>query len=178
MRQAREEDVPAFVEEGRRLFKAPPPFAVTIVISHLKRRKLCRAADARWRKANPDISSRILETDDLGPIAVHVGMSVKALQTGALVKGLWYTVECLEPLELQEQTVRWQETERRVVTVSPETFQRDVTMTAAVTAASVQGETIQGTVCIADLENKHMRHKDVLEMAAGRAVHSDNLRFL
>ena len=105
-------------------------------------------------------------------------MSVKALQTGALVKGLWYTVQCLEPLELQEQTVRWQETERRIVTISPETFQRDVTMTAAVTAASVQGETIQGTVCLADLENKHMRHKDVLEMAAGRAVHSDNLRFL
>ena len=132
----------------------------------------------RWRRANPDISNRILETDDLGPIAVFVGMSVKALQTGPLVKGLWYTVECLEPLELQEQTVRWQETERRVVTISPETFQRDVTMTAAVTAASIQGETIQGTVCVADLENKHMRKRDVLEMAAGRAVHSDNLRFL
>ena len=178
LRQAREEDVPAFIQEGRQLFKAPPPFAVTIVISHLKRRKLCRAADARWRRGNSDVSNLILETDDLGPIAVHIGLSVKALQTGPLVKGLWYTVECLEPLELQEQTVRWGETERRVVTVTPETFQRDVTMTAAVTAASVQGETIQDTVCVADLENPHMRHKDVLEMAVGRATHSDNLRFL
>ena len=132
----------------------------------------------RWRRANPDVSNRILETDDLGQIAVYIGMSVKALQTGPLVKGLWYTVQCLLPLELQEQTVRWGETERRLVTVTPETFQRDVTMTAACTAASIQGETIQGTICVADLENKHMRHKDVLEMAVGRAVHSDNLRFL
>ena len=95
-----------------------------------------------------------------------------------LVKGLWYTVECLEPLELKEQTLRWGETEKRIVTVSAETFQNDVTMTAAVTAASVQGETIQGTVCVADLENMHMRKRDVLEMAAGRAIHSNNLRFM
>ena len=178
LRQAREEDVPAFIQEGRQLFKAPPPFAVTIVISHLKRRKLCRAADKRWRRANPDVSNRILETDDLGPIAVHIGMSVKALQTNPLVKGLWYTVECLEPLELQEQSLRWGETSRRVVTVSPEIFKKDVTATTAVTAASVQGETIQGTVCVADLLNPHMQHRDVLEMAAGRAVHSENLRFM
>ena len=105
LRQAREEDVPAFIEEGRRLFRAPPPFAVTIVISHFKRRKLCRAADKRWRRANPDDSNRILETDDLGPIAAYVGMSVKALQTGPLVKGLWYTIECLEPIELKEQEI-------------------------------------------------------------------------
>ena len=105
-------------------------------------------------------------------------MSVKALQTGPLVKGLWYTVQCLESLELQDQTVRWGETERRVVAIIAETFQREVTMTAAVTAASVQGETIQGTVCVADLENMHMRKRDVLEMAAGRAVHSENLRFM
>ena len=84
----------------------------------------------------------------------------------------------IEPLELQEQALRWQETERRVVTVTPETFQKEVTMTAAVTAASVQGETIQGTVVVADLENMHMRKRDVLEMAAGRAVHSENLRFM
>ena len=105
-------------------------------------------------------------------------MSVKALQTGALVKGLWYTIECLEPIELQEQTVRWQETERRVVTISPETFQRDVTMTEAVTAASVQGATIEGRVAIHDLDNPHMQNKSVLEMATGRAVHSQNLCFL
>ena len=170
--------MPAFIEEGRRLFRARPPFAVTIVISHFKRRRLCRAADKRWRRANPDVSNRILETDDLGPIAAYVGMSVKALQTGPLVNGLWYSIECLEPIELKEQAVRWGETERRVVTITPETFQKEVTMTAAVTAASVQGETIQGTVCVADLENMHMRKRDVLEMAAGRAVHSENLRFM
>ena len=73
--------------------------------------------------------------------------------------------------------MRWGEAERRVVTVTPDVFQRDVTMTAAVTAASVQGETVQGTVCVADLGNKHMR-RSVLEMAAGRAVHSESLRFL
>ena len=72
--------------------------------------------------------------------------------------------------------MRWGETERWVVTVTPDVFQRDVTMTAAVTAASVQGKTLD-TVCVADLGNKHMR-RSVLEMAAGRAVHSESLRFL
>ena len=45
LRQAQDSDIPAFIEEGRKLFRAPPPFEVTIVISHAKRRKLCRAAD-------------------------------------------------------------------------------------------------------------------------------------
>ena len=108
---------------------------------------------------------------------MHIGLSVKALQTGPLVKGLWYTIECLEPIELREQAVRWGEMERRVVAIIAETFQREVTMTAAVTAASVQGDTCEGKVCIADLGSAHMK-KPMLEMCAGRARTSANLKFL
>ena len=48
----------------------------------------------------------------------------------------------------------------------------------AVAAASVQGATIEGRVAIHDLDNPHMQNKSVLEMATGRAVHSQNLCFL
>ena len=57
-------------------------------------------------------------------------------------------------------------------------FGRKLTLAAALTAASVQGDTVEGTVCIEDLANPHMARKDMLEMAAGRARDSRNLRFL
>ena len=123
------------------------------------------------------MSRRILETADLGPLAVFVGMGLKALESGPLVKGLFYKCVCLDPLELEEAVPRWNETEKRVVSVSPETFCAHVTSSACVTAASVQGDTVaEGNICILDLESQYMR-RDVLEMSCGRAVHSRQLRF-
>ena len=91
---------------------------------------------------------------------------------------MYYTCICLEPIELEEQVLRWGATEKKVVVVSAETLGREATLTSAVTAASVQGDTCEGTVRIGDLDNPHMRKKDMLEMAAGRATTAANLRFI
>ena len=120
---------------------------------------------------------RTLETTDLGPLAVFVGMGLKALESGPLVKGLMYRCVCLDPLELEEAAPRWGEAEKRTVSVSAETFCAHVTSSACVTAASVQGDTVaEGNICILDLQSQHMR-RDVLEMSCGRAVHSRQLHF-
>ena len=178
LREAQDEELPSLIAEGRSLFRASGPFALSICISHHKRRRVCRATNARWQKRNPDVSRRILETADLGPLAVFVGMGLKALESGPLVKGLFYKCVCLDPLELEEAAPRWNETEKRVVSVSPETFCAHVTSSACVTAASVQGDTVaEGNICILDLESQYMR-RDVLEMSCGRAVHSRQLRFI
>ena len=84
----------------------------------------------------------------------------------------------LEPLTLEEQLDRYGESARRRVEPSLETFGKKLTRTEAVTAASVQGATIEGVVAVADLNNPHMQNVACLEMAVGRAVHSANLAFL
>ena len=84
----------------------------------------------------------------------------------------------LEPLTLEEQALRYQETSKRRVEPCLESFGKKLTRTEAVTAASVQGATCRGTVALADLGNPHMQRVSCLEMAVGRATHSANLRFL
>ena len=91
---------------------------------------------------------------------------------------MWYTIVEMEPLTLKEQTLRHGEDEKRRVEPSLETFGKELTRTEAVTAASVQGATVQGRVAIHDLDNPHMQNKSILEMATGRAVRSENLCFL
>ena len=113
----------------------------------------------------------------MGPLFVYVGMGLKAFESGTLVQGLFYRCVCLDPLELEEAAPRWGEAKKRTVSVSAETFCADVTSSACVTAASVQGDTVaEGNICILDLQSHHMR-RDVLEMSCGRAVHSKQLRF-
>ena len=73
---------------------------------------------------------------------------------------------------------RYGESARRRVEPSLETFGKKLTRTEAVTAASVQGATIEGVVAVADLKNPHMQNVACLGMAVGRAVHSANLAFL
>ena len=91
---------------------------------------------------------------------------------------MWYTIVEMPPLTLDEQTLRHGEDEKRRGVPSLETFGKKLTRTEAVTAASVQGATIDGRVAIHALDNPHMQNKSVLEMATGRAVHSQNLCFL
>ncbi len=91
---------------------------------------------------------------------------------------MFYSVICLDPIELEEQIPRWGESEKRVVVITPLALQKEATLAFCVTAASVQGAPCTGRVCIADLVNRPMRKKDLLEMAAGRAVTSVDLRFL
>ena len=177
LRQATEEQVPAFIEEGRKLFTARAPFDTCIVLSHAKRLKICKETDRAWRRENPHISNRIVRCEDLGSFALYVGLSLKALHSGTLTKGMWYKCVCLDPIELEEETLRWGEEEKRIVTISEEALAREATLSCAVTAASVQGDE-KDRVCIADLDNKHMRKKDILEMCAGRARTAANLRFL
>ena len=93
-----------------------------------------------------------------------------------LINGMRYQCTCLDPIELETE-LRWGESEKVSVTVSAETLGKEATLVSAVTAASVQGDTCQ-SVCLADLANPHMRKKDLLEMAVGRAVFSAQLRFL
>ena len=118
---------------------------------------------------------------DLGEIAVYVGCSLRCIEADynrGLVKGMWYLVLSLEPLTLEEQLLRYQETAKRQVQPCLESFGKKLTRTEAVTAASVQGATCHGTVALADLDNPHMQNISCLEMAVGRATHSANLRFL
>ena len=120
-------------------------------------------------------------SQDLGEIATYLGLSLRCIEADynrGLVKGMWYTIVEMEPLTLEEQTLRHGEDEKRRVEPSLETFGKKLTRTEAVTAASVQGATIEGRVAIHDLDNPHMQNKSVLEMATGRAVHSQNLCFL
>ena len=128
-------------------------------------------------KTHPEESTRTLETTDLGPLEVFVGMGLKALESGPLVKGLFYKCVCLDPLELEEAVPRWGEAEKRTASVSAETFCAHVTSSACVTAASVQGDAATGgDICSWDLRSRHMRREGV-EMSCGRAVHSRQLRF-
>ena len=90
----------------------------------------------------------------------------------------WLTTQIISVRAPSEQTLRHGEDEKRRVEPSLETFGKKLTRTEAVTAASVQGATIEGRVAIHDLDNPHMQNKSVLEMATGRAVHSQNLCFL
>ena len=90
---------------------------------------------------------------------------------------MFYTCTCLEPIELEEQVLRWGQTEKHRVEISAEALGKESTLIAAITAASVQGDTIDHRVCISDLQNPDMARKDMLEMAAGRATHSENLCF-
>ena len=66
---------------------------------------------------------------------------------------------------------------KRIIQISDVAFQKECTLSWAVTAASVQGDTCMGKVCIADLNSIHMKKK-MLEMCAGRATTSENLKFL
>ena len=118
---------------------------------------------------------------DLGEIEVYVGLVLRCIEADYnrhLVKGCWYKVTQLEPLILEEQLDRYGETARRTVEPSLETFGKKLTRTEAVTAASVQGATVEGRVAVADLTSPHMQNVACLEMAVGRATHSENLRFL
>ena len=38
---------PVFIEEGRQLFRAKPPYELTIALSHSKRRRICALVDRR-----------------------------------------------------------------------------------------------------------------------------------
>ena len=42
LREAEESQVPDFLTEGRRLFTASPPYNPIIVVSHAKRRRICK----------------------------------------------------------------------------------------------------------------------------------------
>ena len=66
---------------------------------------------------------------------------------------------------------------KRILEISDAAFAKEITMACSVTCASVQGDTIEGRVCIADLGSAHMK-KPMLEMCAGRARTSANLKFL
>ena len=170
------EEVEDFVAEGRRLFTASPPYELTIVVSHAKRRKICQQADKRARYEKEDVVLR--PSQDLGEIATYLGLSLRCIEADynrGLVKGMWYTIVEMEPLTLEETIQRHGEDEKRRVEPSLETFGKKLTRTEAVTAASVQGATIEGRVAIHDLDNPHLQNKSVLEMATGRAVHSQNL---
>ena len=50
-----------------------------------------------------------------------------------------------------------------------ETFGKKLTRTEAVTAASVQGATIEGRVAIHDLDNPHMQNKSVFRDGYGES---------
>ena len=70
---------------------------------------------------------------------------------------------------LEEDILRFGAAEKRRVSPTLEALQTQVTLLHALTAASVQGDTVEGAVCLADLDNPHMRTKAMLEMACGRA---------
>ena len=107
----------------------------------------------------------MLPSQDLGEIATYLGLSLRCIEAAdynrGLVKGMWYTVVEMEPLILEEQMLRHGEDEKRRVEPSLETFGKKLTRTEAVTAASVQGATIEGRVAIHDLENPHMQNTSV-----------------
>ena len=179
LREADESEVPKFIAEGRKLFRAEGPWETTIVISNAKRRKLCAEGTQSWHREHPDVSCKHISCDDLpGGFWLYVGLTLRG-RFGArtLINGMVYLCTCLDPIELEEKELRWGESEKVCVTVSEETLGRESTLTAATTAASVQGSTCS-SVCLADLANPHMRKKDLLEMATGRATHSAQLRFL
>ena len=179
LRDSDESQVPKFIAEGRKLFRAEGPWETTIVVSNAKRRKLCAEATEKWHQEHPDVSCRHISCDDLpGGFWLHVGLCLRG-RFGArqLINGMRYNCTCLEPIELEETELRWGENERISVTVSAETLGKEATLVSAVTAASVQGDTCQ-SVCLADLANPHFIKKDLLEMAVGRAVFSAQIRFL
>jgi len=178
LREADETEVGAFIAEGRRLFCAPPPWETQIVVSNAKRRRLCTKATEAWKQNHPDVSCRYVACEDIGHFWLYVGLVLRG-RFGArtLINGMRYICTCLEPIELEEQELRWGETERVSVTISEELLGRESTLVSAVTAASVQGDTCS-SVCLADLSNEHMQKKDLLAMAVGRATHSAQLRFL
>ena len=176
LREADDSLLPQFIEEGRRLFTAPPPYDLSIVISHAKRQRICKKADRNFRKTSL-LSNRIIYCDDLGEIAIYVNLSVKSICTNKTIKGLFYKVVCIEPIEVEEQILRRGENEKRILEISDAAFAKECTLACAVTAASVQGDTCEGKVCIADLGSAHMK-KPMLEMCAGRARTSANLKFL
>ena len=86
-----------------------------------------------------------------------------------LVNGLFYTVLSLDPLERQEDIVRFGAEERRKVCPSLAALPKQITLIHALTAASVQGDTVESSICITGLNNPHMCTKSTLEMAVGRA---------
>jgi len=140
---------------------------------------ICRQADARARFLHEDFL--ILPSFELGEIFVHVGLTLRCLEADynrGLVKGMWYKVCCLEPLTVEETSLRYQEENLRRIEVSLETFGRKLTRVEAVTCASVQGATCEGKVAIGDLSNPHMQNISALEMAVGRCREAKNLRFL
>ena len=112
-------------------------------------------------------------------IVLYEGLTLRCIEacykTG-LVKGLWYKVVQLSPLELEEEVMRRGESAKR--RVQPASVTNKLTLAASVTAASVQEDTVEATVAIGDLKNPQMCRKDVLEMAVGRATEARNLRFL
>ena len=178
LREADESQVPAFIAEGRQLFRAPPPWETQIVVSNAKRRRICAQATERWHREHPDVSCRYVPCEDMGGFWLHIGLCLRGrFGARALLNGMRYQCVCLEPIELEETELRWGESEKVCISVSAETLGREATLVAAVTAASVQGDTCE-SVCLADLANPHMRKKDLLEMAVGRATHSAQLRFL
>ena len=75
----------------------------------------------------------------------------------------------LEPLELQEDIVRFGAEERRKVCPSLAAFPKQITLIHALTAASVQGDTVETSICVTDLNNLHTCTKSTLGMAVGRA---------
>ena len=50
LREADQSQVPAFIEEGRSLFKADPPYETSIVVSNAKRRRICEKAQRNGNK--------------------------------------------------------------------------------------------------------------------------------
>ena len=101
LREAEESQVPDFLTEGRRLFTASPPYDLTIVVSHAKRRRICKQADRRARYENEDVVLR--PSQDLGEIATYLGLSLRCTEADynrGLVKGMWYTIVKMEPLIL------------------------------------------------------------------------------
>ena len=178
LREADQSQVPAFIEEGRSLFKADPPYETSIVVSNAKRRRICEESTKKWKQEHPDVSSRWVSCEDIEGYWLFVSLSVRGrFGSRSLINGMHYICTCLDPIQLREKEIRWGKDDYVTLTVSLETLGRESTLTCASTAASIQGDTCESG-CLADLGNTHMQKKDLLEMAVGRATHSKQLRFL
>ena len=91
LREADESEVPAFIQEGRQLFKAEGPWETTIVVSNAKRRRICEETTKKWKEENPDVSCRWIECEDIEGYWLYLGLSVRG-RFGAktLINGMQY----------------------------------------------------------------------------------------
>jgi len=137
---------------------------VTIVISHRRRRWVNRTKQARLARSEETVA--IPECGDEPGYPCFVGTRLIGANSDftSVVNGARLLVTAISPRLL----VRDEET-GRVVSMTAVQLSRHTRLRHAITLASCQGRTLQGTVCLADIHSKHLTPA-VLYVAASRAT--------